>query len=126
VQHALIRDACGPLRRGSPSIAFAAYLKLCGSRLAQALDREPQDFILNLSVQHSPHEVPFRRPQMKEAFVALPGDGILGLSKIKNHGAVFNDYGIARARKKVFDGADKGFRSHGDIVSAPRYPVCDE
>jgi hypothetical protein len=39
------------------------------------------------------------------------------LGEIKNHRAVFNDYGIARACKKVFNRAHKRFRSHGAIVS---------
>jgi hypothetical protein len=55
---------------------------------------------------------------VEQAPVALPGDRILGLGEIKNYGAVFNDYGIARAKEKVFDGANQGLWRHGWIVSS--------
>ena len=117
LQHPLVSHACGPLRRGSAAVAFPADLQLCGFRLPHTLYRQAQDFILNFGFQNSPHEVPFRRPQMQQALVAFPGDRVLGLRQIENYSAVFNDYSIARAGEEVFDGADQGFRSHAGIVS---------
>jgi len=86
--------------------------------LSQALHCQPKDFILDLGFQHTPHEVPFVGPQMQQALIAFSGDGILGLSEVENHRAVFNDYGIVGAHQKVFDRAHEGFGSHCEIVSA--------
>jgi hypothetical protein len=55
---------------------------------------------------------------MQQALVAFSGDGILGLSEVENHCAVFNDYGIMGAHQKVFDRTHERFGSHCEIVSA--------
>jgi len=63
---------------------------------------------------------------MQQAFVAFPGDGILRLREIKDHRAVFDDYGIARGNEKILDRAYKGFWGHAELLQSGRYLVCDE
>jgi hypothetical protein len=85
--------------------------------LSETLYGQPKYFILNLSFEHAPHKIPFQRPQVQQAFVTLPGNGILGLCEIEDHRTVFNDDGIARAHEKVFDRAHKRFRGHRSSLS---------
>lgn len=122
LQHSLVRHARRALRSGRSPVAFAANLQLGWFHLSQPLHCQSKDFILDLGFQDSPHEIPFLRPQMQQALVPLPGNGVLGLSEVEDNGTVFNDYGIARGGEKVFDCADKGFGSHSGIVSAHGWP----
>jgi hypothetical protein len=99
------------------TVAFAANLKLGWFRLSTPLHCQQEDFVLHLGFQNSPHEIPFLRPQVRQALVPLTGSGVLRLSEIEDNGTVFNDYRVARRREEVFDRAHKGFRSHSGAVS---------
>jgi hypothetical protein len=113
----------GELRGGRSTVAFAANLKLGWFRLSTPLHCQPEDFVLHLGFQNSPHEIPFLRPQVRQALVPLTGNGVLRLSEIEDNGTVFNNYRVARRREEVFDRAHKGFRSHSGTVSGSP-PTC--
>jgi hypothetical protein len=62
LQAALIGQPHGPLCCRSAPVPLPADFQLAGTGLSQPLHRQPQHFILDLDVEHSPDHIPFRRP----------------------------------------------------------------
>jgi hypothetical protein len=67
----LIRGARRSSSRWSTPVTLAANLQLRGPRLSQPLHREPQSAVLDLGLQHAPHGIALRRPQVQQAPVVL-------------------------------------------------------
>ena len=99
-----------------PKVALAANFQLGWTRLAQALHREPQRPGLYFGVEHPPHGIPLRRPQMQQAFVVFAGDGILGPSQIEGDGAILEHQGAGSFGEEVLHRAGEAFGGHGRIV----------
>ncbi len=66
-------------RWGAP-IALTANLQLRRTRLSQPLHCEAQRTILDLRIQHPPHGVSLRRPQVKQAAVVLARDRVFWIA----------------------------------------------
>ena len=131
----LVRGPARSSSRRRPPVAFAANLQLRRPRLPQPLHRQPQRSVLHLSLQHPPHGVPLRRPQMQQAPVVFAGNRILRLRQIKGHGAVFQHNGARGLAEKVLHGTSQSLRRHSrhghdpfaDSLTSRRRPsvTCD-
>ena len=82
----------------------------------QPLHRHAQHFILDLDIKHSTDYIPLCRPKMKQALIALTGNGILCLCQIKNNCAVVEHYSISSTAKKIVHCANQSFGGHSQNV----------
>jgi len=105
----------GPRRllgRGRAPVALAANFQLGRTRLAQALHGQPQPPVRDLGVEPAAHGVPFRGPQMQQAFVVLPGDRILGSLVVKNHCTILERHRTRGLAEELLDCAAERFWGH--------------
>jgi hypothetical protein len=121
-QQCLVRQTRSPLCGWGTPIALPANLQLCRLGLTQTLHRQPKHLMADLSLKHSPDDVPFRRPQMQQAFVTFPGNGILRLCQIKRYRSIFQNHGIARLSQKTLHRANQGFQSHSAQYVSQKLP----
>ena len=70
-------------------VLTAADFQFRGPRVPKLLHHEPQAAIADFGVQNPPDGIPFRRPQVKQAFVVFAGDRVLRVGKVEDPGAVF-------------------------------------
>jgi hypothetical protein len=122
----LITDPSGFLGSGGAAVAFAADLELGWARLPEALHGETEGSVLDFGIEDAADGVSFRRPQMQQALVVFPGDGVLRLGEIKSQSAVFEHDRARGLAEEVLHGAGEGVGGHMGIVHIPRVGVCDE
>jgi hypothetical protein len=68
--------------------------------------------MLDFNVEHSPNQVPFRRPKVKQTLIVLAGDGILRLRQIKYCSTVIEDDGVSCSCEKIFHCTSQRLRGH--------------
>jgi hypothetical protein len=64
--------------------------------LPQSLHGQPKHIILDLGVQHAPHNISLARPEMKKTLIVFTGDRILGRGQVESDYAFFHDDGLIR------------------------------
>src|ERR1700690_195108 len=107
LESSLIRQPRRPLGWGRAWVALPANIELRGPRGPEALHHQAEYLILNLQIEHTPHYVALRRPQMEEALVVLAGNGVLGMRQVEYHGAVFQNDRGTRASQEVSNRANQ-------------------
>jgi hypothetical protein len=75
---------------------------LVGRNCAMFLHCNVESFSLGLYIEDAPHNVAFLRPEVKQAFAGLPGNGVLGVLQVKYHRAVFYNHGASAAAEEPF------------------------
>src|ERR1700746_682788 len=65
-------------------VLTAADFEFRGPRVPKLLHHEPQAAIADFGVQNPPDGIPFRRPQVKQAFVVFAGDRVLRIGKVED------------------------------------------
>ena len=106
-------------------VLAAADFEFRGPRVPKLLHHEPQAAIADFGVQYPPDGIPFRRPQVKQAFVVFAGDRVLRVGKVEDPGAVFENHGMAGSAQEFLQHAAEGFWSHWSIFPALPRAVCD-
>ena len=92
--------------------------------MPQPLHCQLQHLMLDFDVEHSPDQVPFCRPKMKQTLVALAGNGIFRLRQVKYCSAVIEHDGVPSSCEKVLSRASQGLESH-NWNAFIFIPVCD-
>jgi hypothetical protein len=73
--------------------------------------------MLDFHIEHSPNEVPLRRPKMEQALIVFARNGIFRLRQVKHRSAVIEHDGISCSREKILYRSSQCLRSHVSMRS---------